>query len=78
MQQEYKEKEGEVSILRAQLRETKSSLQSEQQKLHNEWKQKLTQTEKQMKSAKSELEFKVRIYLKLNTIHFDQKILFEF
>lgn len=69
MQQQYNEKEGEVSILRAQLRETKSNLQSEQQKLRSEWKQKLTQTERQMKSVKSELEFKVSIYFKLNYLY---------
>lgn len=69
LQQQYNEKEGEVSILRAQLRETKSNLQSEQQKLRSEWKQKLTQTERQMKSVKSELEFKVSIYFKLNYLY---------
>ncbi|XP_018576354.1 uncharacterized protein LOC108914921 [Anoplophora glabripennis] len=58
LQEQYKEKEGEVSVLRAQLQVTKSNLQSEQQKLQNEWKNKLTQSERQVKSVKSELEFK--------------------
>ncbi|KAJ8975059.1 hypothetical protein NQ317_005776 [Molorchus minor] len=58
LRQQREEKEGEVAILRLQLRETKIHNQLEQEKSQNEFKQKLNALEKQIKSIKSELEFK--------------------
>lgn len=59
LQQRYQEKEGEVTILRTQLKETKNSFNHEHNKVQNEWKKKLGITEKQIQSVTSELEFKV-------------------
>lgn len=59
LQKNCQEKEGEVTILRTQLNETKSSFVHEQNKLQSEWKKKLVVSEKQIQSIKSELEFKV-------------------
>lgn len=59
IKQKYQEKEGEVTILRSQLKETKLSFVHEQKNLQSEWKKKFLITEKQIQSIKSELEFKV-------------------
>ncbi|KAJ8909574.1 hypothetical protein NQ315_002723 [Exocentrus adspersus] len=70
LQDKYNEKEGEASILRLQLQETKATFQVEQQKLQNEWKQQLLQAERQMRSVKSQLEFK-----NLEIVNLKQKLL---
>lgn len=60
LRSQCEEKDGEVAILRGQLREAKTQSNIEFQKSHSEWKAKLTLTEKQIQTVKSELEFKVR------------------
>lgn len=57
----YQEKEGEVTILRSQIKETKTNYNIEKNTIHNEWKKKFVNTEKQIQSVKSDLEFKVCI-----------------
>lgn len=54
-----KEREGEVTILRNQVRELKIRFGNEQQQLEKEWKSKISIKEKQVLSVSSELEFKV-------------------
>ncbi|CAG9861654.1 unnamed protein product [Phyllotreta striolata] len=54
----YEEKEGEIIILRNQLREIKTNNNSEYQKTLSEYKEKLNLSERQVHSVKSELEFK--------------------
>lgn len=63
LQQSYQEKEGEVTVLRTQLKETKAQFIREQNKLQTEWNNKFVLTEKQVQSTRSELEFKVNIYV---------------
>lgn len=63
LKQTNAEKCGEISILRSKLRETTSSIQVEQQKTTNEWREKLLATEKELKTIRSKLEFKVSVGL---------------
>lgn len=63
LQNRYHEKEGEVTILRTQLQETRNSYYFEQNKVQNDCKKKLAITEKQIQSVKSELEFKVSVLM---------------
>ncbi|CAH1992127.1 unnamed protein product [Acanthoscelides obtectus] len=58
LRQKYEEKEGEVAILRSQIKEIKVTHNIKQQKIQNEWKHRLSGTEKEVQSIKSELEFK--------------------
>nr|CAI5855389.1 unnamed protein product [Callosobruchus analis] len=58
LRQKYEEKEGEVAILRSQIKELKVNQNIEQQRIQTEWKLKLSSTEKEVNSIKSELEFK--------------------
>lgn len=64
LKQTNAEKCGEISILRSKLREATSSIQVEQQKTTNEWRDKLLATEKELKTIRSNLEFKVTICFK--------------
>lgn len=66
----YQEKEGEVSILRTQLKEVRTHFNVEQQKVQNEWKKKILTLEKQVQSTKSEYDFKVLIPNKTNYLSF--------
>lgn len=59
LKQQNEEKEGEISILRSKLKESATVVQVEQKKTTNEWREKLYVTQKEVKAAKSELEFKV-------------------
>lgn len=59
LKKKFQEKEGEVSILRFQLNESKNNFHVEQEKVQNELKKKLTISDKHVQSARSELEFKV-------------------
>ncbi|RZB39343.1 hypothetical protein BDFB_001012, partial [Asbolus verrucosus] len=58
LQDKYAEKEGEVCILRSNLQNLRTSCQAEQEKKDNEWKNKLSSTQKENKTIRSELEFK--------------------
>ncbi|CAG9836373.1 unnamed protein product [Diabrotica balteata] len=53
-----KEKDGEVAVLRSQLRDIRAQSNVDFQKSQAEWKSKFTNTEKQIQAVKSELEFK--------------------
>lgn len=54
------EKNGEVVYLRAEIRKLESALEIQQKKTNLQWKEKLNVTATDLKSVKSELEFKVR------------------
>ncbi|VEN58990.1 unnamed protein product [Callosobruchus maculatus] len=58
LRRKYEEKEGEVAVLRSQIKELKVNQNIEQQRIQTEWKLKLSSTEKEVHSIKSELEFK--------------------
>lgn len=62
------EKDGEISILRSKMKETLSINQIQQQKTVSEYRDKLLLSEKEIKSIKSQLEFKVSNYLFLNIV----------
>lgn len=57
------EKEGEVSVLRAQLKNAQSNIQIEKSKCQKEWVQKLQAKELEITECKSTLNFKVSIFL---------------
>ncbi|KAJ8943637.1 hypothetical protein NQ318_005638 [Aromia moschata] len=61
LREQYEEKIGEVAVLRAQIQETKINIQLEQQKTQNEWKQKLSTSERQIKSIKKIANLKQKI-----------------
>ncbi|KAF7280782.1 uncharacterized protein LOC143194473 isoform X1 [Rhynchophorus ferrugineus] len=52
------EKDGEISILRSKMKEASSITQIQQQKTMSEWRNKLLLSEKEVKSIRSQLEFK--------------------
>nr|CAH7760848.1 unnamed protein product [Callosobruchus chinensis] len=58
LRRKYEEKEGEVAVLRCQIKELKINQNIEQQRIQTEWKYKLSSAEKEVHSVKSELEFK--------------------
>lgn len=53
-------KEGEVSILRSQIKQSRSYFDVERSKREKEWSEKMNFVEKELSSVKSELDFKVR------------------
>lgn len=59
LQERLQAKDGEVSILRSQLKETKANIETERQKKEKEWNDKLVQATKEMSTIKTQLDFKV-------------------
>lgn len=60
LQEKCEFKDGEVAILRSQLKQTKKNLEVELTQKQKEWFEKLTAKTKEMNAIQSELEFKVR------------------
>lgn len=63
LQQKLQAKDGEVSILRSQLKELKANIEIERQKREKEWNDKLAHATKEMNTVKTQLDFKVRVSL---------------
>lgn len=59
MQDKILAKEGEVAILRSQLKEIKTNYEVESAKTRKEWMEKLNEKTKEIKEIQSKLEFKV-------------------
>lgn len=55
-------KEGEVSILRSQIKQSRSHFDTERAKREKEWGEKMNLVEKELGSVKSDLDFKVYMH----------------
>lgn len=60
LQEQVIAKEGEVAILRSQLKETKTNSESERVKKEKEWSEKFNEKMKEIKAIQTKLEFKVK------------------
>lgn len=63
LQEQILAKEGEVAILRSQLKELKANFEVEHARKQKEWLEKLNEKTKEIREIQSKLEFKVPIYL---------------
>lgn len=62
LQEDLIAKEGEISILRTQLKEIRRNNENDMHRKEKEWSEKLNATTKKLNAVKSELEFKVDIF----------------
>lgn len=60
LQEQVIAKEGEVAILRCQLKETKASVETERAKKEKEWSEQLNEKIKEIRAIQTKLEFKVK------------------
>lgn len=60
LKQIINDKDGEVVYLRGEIKKFEATLEQQAQKIQNQWKEKFSVTENDLKAIKTQLEFKVK------------------